>query len=102
VDPKYSLISINFYSQSHNDLNYLTHCEFAYHLKKDEICINPYHYTKLEPGSNVSPSHQQQDQQPLSVLVPKFPPSTSESSSVSYLDHLNNPVPLNLQYNDLK
>lgn len=85
--------------QSHNDLNYLSHCEFAYHLKKDEICINPYHYTKAEPEFLQPQSPQQQ----LSILVPKFPTSSPESSTVSsYLDDLSNTVPLNIQYNALK
>lgn len=87
--------------QSHNDLNYMNHCEFAYHLKKDEICINPYHYSKVEPEF-IQPQSPQQHQQ-LSILVPKFPTSSPESSSVSsYLDDLSNTVPLNTQYNALK
>ncbi|CRK98645.1 CLUMA_CG012007, isoform A [Clunio marinus] len=85
---------------SHNDLNYLNHCEFAYHLKKDEICINPYHYIKAEPEF-IQPQSPQQQQQ-LSILVPKFPTSSPESSTVSsFLDGLSNTVPLNTQYNAL-
>lgn len=97
-----TLILTPFFSpflQSHNDLNYLSHCEFAYHLKKDEICINPYHYIKAEPEFIQPQSPQQQ----LSILVPKFPTSSPESSTVSsYLDDLSNTVPLNIQYNALK
>lgn len=88
--------------QSHNDLNYLENCEFAYHLKKDEICINPYHYVKAEPEF-LQPQSPQQQQHQLSILVPKFPTSSPESSTVSsYLDDLSNTVPLNIQYNALK
>lgn len=37
--------------QSHHELRPLDHCEFAYSLKKEEVCINPYHYTRHEtPG----------------------------------------------------
>jgi mothers against decapentaplegic homolog 3 len=85
--------------QSHNDISYLSHCEFAYHLKKDEICINPYHYIKTEPEF-IQPQSPQQHQQ-LSILVPKFPTSSPESST-SYLDGFSNTVPLNIQYHALK
>jgi mothers against decapentaplegic homolog 3 len=87
--------------QSHNDISYLSHCEFAYHLKKDEICINPYHYIKTEPEF-IQPQSPQSHQQ-LSILVPKFPTSSPESSTVSsYLDGFSNTVPLNIQYHALK
>ncbi|KAL1513126.1 hypothetical protein ABEB36_002586 [Hypothenemus hampei] len=35
--------------QSHHEIKALDHCEYAFALKKDEICINPYHYIKIEP-----------------------------------------------------
>ncbi|XP_066259442.1 mothers against decapentaplegic homolog 3 [Euwallacea similis] len=34
--------------QSHHELRALDHCEYAYSLKKDEVCVNPYHYTRIE------------------------------------------------------
>lgn len=37
--------------QSQHELRPLEHCEFAYQLKKEEVCINPYHYTRQDtPG----------------------------------------------------
>ena len=33
--------------QSHNELKAIEHCDFAFHLKKEEVCVNPFHY-KLE------------------------------------------------------
>lgn len=51
--------------QSQNELKALDNCENAFHLKKDEVCINPYHYMKIE--------------QPLAyVLVPKNLPQTQQ------------------------
>lgn len=79
-------------------MNYLSHCEFAYHLKKDEVCINPYHYIKAEREFL-----QPQSPQQLSILVPKYPTVSAESTvSSSYIDDLSNTVPLNIQYNALK
>ncbi|XP_063391339.1 mothers against decapentaplegic homolog 3 [Cydia fagiglandana] len=34
--------------QSQHELKPVDHCEFAYQLKKDEVCINPYHYHKID------------------------------------------------------
>ncbi|KAL4712202.1 hypothetical protein ACJJTC_011063 [Scirpophaga incertulas] len=34
--------------QSHHELKPVDHCEFAYQLKKDEVCINPYHYNRID------------------------------------------------------
>ncbi|KAG8236471.1 hypothetical protein J437_LFUL016971 [Ladona fulva] len=34
--------------QSHHELRALDTCEFAFNLKRDEVCVNPYHYTRVE------------------------------------------------------
>lgn len=37
--------------QTHHELKPLDHCEFAYSRNKNEVCINPYHYRRVEtPG----------------------------------------------------
>jgi MAD (mothers against decapentaplegic) family protein 2/3 len=38
--------------QSHHELRAVEHCEFAFQHKKDEVCINPYHYTRVETPGN--------------------------------------------------
>ena len=39
--------------QSHHELRALDNCEYAFNLKRDEVCINPYHYTRVEtPGES--------------------------------------------------
>lgn len=36
---------------SHHELRAIEACGYAFHLKKDEVCINPYHYQRVEtPG----------------------------------------------------
>ncbi|CAL4099876.1 unnamed protein product, partial [Meganyctiphanes norvegica] len=40
--------------QSHHELRALDYCQYAFNLKKDEVCVNPYHYTKIEaPGIGI-------------------------------------------------
>ncbi|XP_039748454.1 mothers against decapentaplegic homolog 3 isoform X2 [Pararge aegeria] len=34
--------------QSQHELKPVDHCEYAYQLKRDEVCINPYHYNKID------------------------------------------------------
>ena len=37
--------------QSHHELKPLEGCEYAYGLKQSDVCINPYHYCRVEhPG----------------------------------------------------
>lgn len=36
---------------SHHELRAMELCEFAFNMKKDEVCVNPYHYQRVEtPG----------------------------------------------------
>ena len=36
------------------ELKAIPSCQYAYSLKKDEICINPYHYNRVEtPGNSL-------------------------------------------------
>ena len=40
---------------SHHELRAIEACEYAFHLKKDEVCINPYHYQRVEtPGESLN------------------------------------------------
>eukprot|EP00118_Oscarella_pearsei_P017422 m.172674 g.172674 ORF g.172674 m.172674 type:complete len:490 (+) comp39084_c1_seq1:1219-2688(+) len=58
--------------QSHHELKALDSCEYAFGKKQKEVCINPYHYQRVE--SPVLPP----------VLVPRYneyPPSATTSAS---------------------
>lgn len=75
---------------SHHELKPVEHCEFAFHHKKDEVCVNPYHYTRVQTP----------DLPPIMVPVNSentatSPPSTNtttESSSIL------NTVPENVNF----
>ena len=53
--------------QSHHELKPLDICEFAFSRNKKEVCINPYHYRRVEtPGKKYNlKSHQR-------ILFPKI------------------------------
>lgn len=43
---------------SHHELKPVENCQFAFHLRREEVCVNPYHYTKVEqypPSSTMVP-----------------------------------------------
>ena len=40
--------------QSHQELRAVEPCEYAFHLKKEEVCVNPYHYTRVEVPTGLS------------------------------------------------
>lgn len=35
--------------QNHQELRAAESCEWAFHMKREEVCVNPYHYTRIEP-----------------------------------------------------
>jgi len=37
--------------QNHHELKAIDSCQYAFSLKRDDVCINPYHYVRVEtPG----------------------------------------------------
>ncbi|EZA55005.1 Mothers against decapentaplegic-like protein [Ooceraea biroi] len=41
--------------QSHHELKAIEHCEYAFTQKRDEVCVNPYHYQRIQtPGTPAS------------------------------------------------
>ena len=34
--------------QSHHELKPIEHCQFSFNAKKDEVCVNPYHYLRTQ------------------------------------------------------
>ena len=37
--------------QTHHELRAVDYCEYAFYLKKDDVCVNPFHYERVEsPG----------------------------------------------------
>jgi len=34
---------------SHHELKPVDNCEYAFHLRREEVCVNPYHYNRVDP-----------------------------------------------------
>ncbi|XP_048236819.1 mothers against decapentaplegic homolog 3-like isoform X2 [Haliotis rufescens] len=68
---------------SHQELRAIDKCEYAFLLKKDEVCVNPYHYTRVEPP--VLPP----------VLVPRH---TEIPETIPKLDDYATTVPENTDF----
>eukprot|EP00794_Sanderia_malayensis_P019457 gene19457-21380_t len=71
--------------QSHHELRALETCEFAFNLKKKEVCVNPYHYQRVE--TPVLPP----------VLVPRQPDPPVQVQETHSLDELGRPDNVTLQ-----
>ena len=35
--------------QSHHELQPIEDCPFTFNLRREQVCVNPYHYTKVHP-----------------------------------------------------
>ncbi|PAA57196.1 hypothetical protein BOX15_Mlig023763g3 [Macrostomum lignano] len=68
-----------------NELKHLRHCQFAFDLKQNAVCVNPYHYERVV-GAVMDPS----DDSP--PLPPPPPPPDPSSLSLS-LQSLPPPPP---------
>nr|AET09708.1 putative Smad5 [Trichinella pseudospiralis] len=80
--------------QSHHELRPLECCEYPFNAKQKEVCINPYHYKRVE--SPVLPP----------VLVPRyseFPPSRSPgNSNLLPFQQVSEPIlPHNISFNQI-
>lgn len=40
---------------SHHELRAMEMCEYAFNMKKDEVCVNPYHYQRVETPGTADP-----------------------------------------------
>ncbi|ESO95140.1 hypothetical protein LOTGIDRAFT_189014 [Lottia gigantea] len=67
--------------QSHQELRAVDKCDYAFHLKRDEVCVNPYHYIRVvPPGRSV-------------VLVPRH---TEIPDKIPQLDDYSTTIPENI------
>ena len=63
--------------QSHHELRAIESCEFSFSSKKSEVCINPYHYERIELPQS-------------SVLMPKMEPGSCKCYQILFNPLFNN------------
>ncbi|XP_008194959.1 protein mothers against dpp isoform X1 [Tribolium castaneum] len=73
--------------QSHHELKPLEHCKFPFWAKQKEVCINPYHYKRVE--SQVLPP----------VLVPRHSDFVPGHSLLPFQQVVEPNMPQNISYN---
>lgn len=88
--------------QTHHELKPLDHCQFAFTSKQKEVCINPYHYKRVEspvlppvlvprhndfvPGHSLLPFQQ--------LVEPNMPHNVSYSASGFNANHMSPGSPI--------
>uniref|UniRef100_A0A3B3CLT2 Mothers against decapentaplegic homolog n=1 Tax=Oryzias melastigma TaxID=30732 RepID=A0A3B3CLT2_ORYME len=81
--------------QSHHELRAVDHCEFAFQTKKDEVCVNPYHYQRVE--TPILPPILVPRHTDISTDFPQlddYSPSIPENTNISAnTEPLNNYIP---------
>ncbi|KAH7731116.1 MH2 domain containing protein [Aphelenchoides avenae] len=76
--------------QSHHELKAIQSCRYCFESGQKDICINPYHYERVDSASVLPP-----------VLVPRYsepPPSVQMPTSLARIQAMENPggMPLNV------
>lgn len=88
--------------QSHHELKPLEHCQYPFSAKQKEVCINPYHYKRVEspvlppvlvprhndfvPGHSLLPFQQ--------LVEPNMPHNVSYSSNGFNTNHMSPSSPI--------
>ncbi|KAK4303538.1 hypothetical protein Pmani_024461 [Petrolisthes manimaculis] len=72
--------------QSHHELKPLEHCQYPFSAKQKEVCINPYHYKRVE--SPVLPP----------VLVPRQSEFAPGHTLLNFQQQLPEPMPNNVSF----
>ncbi|KAK1882877.1 Mothers against decapentaplegic like 9 [Dissostichus eleginoides] len=86
--------------QSHHELKALECCEFAFGSKQKDICVNPYHYRRVEtPGKHITTGHLScllNKNSPTSQSYPDSPNSSAEPGSPYHITAETPPPPYSM------
>ncbi|WAR29640.1 SMAD2-like protein [Mya arenaria] len=80
--------------QSHQELRAIESCEYAYALKREEVCVNPYHYNRVE-----IPEGFEADTGNMMTLPPVMVPRSTEiPNKLPELENYATTVPENTDF----
>jgi mothers against decapentaplegic homolog 4 len=85
-----------------NELKHVKHCQFAFDLKCDSVCVNPYHYERVvSPGIDLSGLTLQAG--PRSIVKDEYSAGTSsidmEPNELGTIQH--HPIHINMGYSTM-
>ncbi|PIK51218.1 Sp-Smad2/3 [Apostichopus japonicus] len=81
--------------QNHHELKHVDNCEYAFSLRKEDVCINPYHYFRVQ--TPVLPPVMVPRQSDIPADLRALPPPSLDDLASTVPDNANYPTSMDAQ-----